>query len=385
MINLNICYLTTVSITLKSFVIPQIEYLKKEHPEWKFTVICDNDEEFNASLPDYITYIPLPMTRGVNLKDSFNLFRLAKIFKRYKYDMVVYSTPNAALMASLAGYISKVPIRLYNQWGIRYVTFGGFKRFIFKSLEKITCIFSTHIKAVSFKNRQFAIDEHLCKEEKISVIGIGGTIGVDLLQYDIANKDSYREQLREKYGIKSNDFVFGYVGRLNVDKGINELVEAFSDINNAKLMLVGSIDENYGPSNENSSIINSNTNILLVGAVEASEVCKYLSAFDVLVHPTYREGFGKVLQEAMAMGVPVITTDVPGPSEVIEDGISGVLVQAKNSQALKTAMLDLMNDDKHREQYALRGRERVEKYFERSIMLNNILKDYHKVLKIEKS
>lgn len=347
------------------------------------TLICSMDESFAESLPEYINYIPLNMKRGVNLKDIKNIFTLKKIFKEKEFDIIVYSTPNASFFASLAGKLQKIPVRLYNQWGIRYVTFSGVKRFIFKTLEKITCFFSTHVRSVSFKNMQFAIDEGLCSKDKISVIGIGGTIGVDLNEYDISSKDKFRACVRKKYDIKDDDFVFGFVGRLNVDKGINELIEAFKEIDDAKLMLVGMIDDNYGPNKQNLDFAQNNPNIIITGNVPSNEVQKYISCFDILVHPTYREGFGKVLQESMAMGTPIITTDVPGPSEVIENDISGILVPVKDSVALRNEMLSLMKDFQRRSLYAKSGRERVEKYFERSIMLQNILDEYNKILNID--
>ena len=117
-----------------------------------------------------------------------------------------------------------------------------------------------------------------------------------------------------------------------------------------------------------------------MGLVKGAEVCRYMSAMDILIHPTYREGFGMVLQEALAMGVPIITTDVPGPSEVIEENVCGWLVPAQNAEILQEKMRALMNDTKTREQFAEEGRKRVETYFERSVMINNILADMSEIV-----
>lgn len=103
--------------------------------------------------------------------------------------------------------------------------------------------------------------------------------------------------------------------------------------------------------------------------------------FDVLTHPTYREGFGKVLQEAMGMNLPIITTNVPGPSEVVENGISGILVEPMNPDDLKEKMVLLYNNHELRNSLAHNGRLRAEKYFNRPIMLDNILKDLDKTLR----
>lgn len=376
-----ICALTTISKTMDWFVVESMRNLSKNG--FDVTLVCDMDEEFIKRNSDFATCIPVKMSRGIDILGAIRGIReFYRIFKENKFDVIQYSTPNAALYSSVAGRLAKIPVRVYGQWGIRYVTFTGLKRFIFKTLEKFTCMGSTHVKSQSPKNRQFAIDEKLCKADKISVIGIGGTIGVDLKEFDLSKKVNFRREIREKYNISENDFIFGYVGRLNVDKGVNELIEAFKGVSGAKLMLVGMLDDNYRPSEENLKYANDSENVYITGNVLPNEVCKYLATFDILVHPTYREGFGKVLQEAMGMACPIITTDVPGPSEVVEEGISGALVPAKDADALREGMIALMNDSAKRDSFAKAGRARAEKYFERSVMLGNILEDYRKILNI---
>lgn len=380
---IKICALTTISKTMDWFVVESMRNLANNG--YDVTLVCDMDQDFITRNSDFAKCVPVKMSRGIDFKGAINGIKtFYKLFKENQFDIIQYSTPNAALYSSIAGTFAKIPVRLYGQWGIRYVTFGGIKRFIFKTLEKITCLFSTHVRAQSFKNRQFAINEGLCKEDKISVIGIGGTIGVDFNEFDINKKSEYRKETRETHNISDDDFVFGFVGRLNVDKGINELIEAFAEIDNAKLMLVGMLDDNYGPSKRNLELAKNNPNVIITGNVPPNEVPKYISCFDILVHPTYREGFGKVLQESMAMGTPIITTDVPGPSEVIENDVSGILVPVKDSAALRNEMLSLMEDNERRNRYVKSARERAEKYFERSIMLQNILDEYNKILEIDR-
>ena len=113
--------------------------------------------------------------------------------------MVQYSTPNASFYASIAAKSAKVPVRLYCQWGIRYVGLSGISRKIFKFLEKIVCRKSTHIRAVSNGNMQFAIDEGLYRADKVKVIGNGGTIGVDMQKYDISKKNNWKKEIKERF------------------------------------------------------------------------------------------------------------------------------------------------------------------------------------------
>ena len=144
--------------------------------------------------------------------------------------------------------------------------------------------------------------------------------------------------------------------------------------------LVGKID-NANPISEN--LLKCATNdprIIMTGLVPTDEVYHHMAMFDVLTHPTYREGFGKVLQEAMGMNVPIITTDIPGPSEVIENNVSGILCEVKNSDDLAEKMELLYENKALRESFIKAGAERVEKYFDRPVMLNNIKEEMNKIL-----
>lgn len=379
---MKICFLTTVPETLKSFVIEQAKYIHSKHPDWEITFICDKNEDFARSLDEYIRYIPVSMNRGVDIKGIKTVFDLKKLFQKEKFDMIIYATPNAALYASLAGKMAHIKKRLYCQWGIRYVGFSGIKRKIFKILEKVTCANSTYVNAVSIKNRQFAIDEKLYKADKATVVGNGGTIGVNLSAYNIKMYNEYRKEKREELEI-NDEFVFGFVGRLSRDKGAFELLSAVRHLSEEKIRLVciGSdeLSDNDIPS-ELKAWARENGRIIFVGEKNESEVIKYYAAMDAYVHPTYREGFGMVLQEAGAMGCPVITTDIPGAGEVLVNGESCLLVKLKDVEELVTAMKKLYEDREFSKKLGENARRYVEEKYERNSMLSNQLKRYEDIL-----
>ena len=145
-------------------------------------------------------------------------------------------------------------------------------------------------------------------------------------------------------------------------------------------MLVGMLDNTNPIDKTNMKIAQENDHIVLTGNVPPIMVYYYMAMFDVLTHPTYREGFGKVLQEAMGVRLPIITTNVPGPSEVVENGISGLLVNVRDVNDLVKKMDLVYNNNELREQIAKGGRKRAERYFNRPIMLNNILLDINKTV-----
>lgn len=379
-----LCFVTTVPGTLRAFVLPLAKYMHSLHSDWEISFICTVDEKFAAELPDYIRYIPVPMSRGIDFKGILTVLRLFKIFKKEKFDIVQYSTPNASCYASIASFFARVPVRLYAQWGIRYVGLSGMSRKIFKLIEKMVCMLSTDVRAVSRMNKAFAVNEGLYREQKAKIIGNGGTIGADMSVFDINKKDEWNKSVREKYGISEDDFVFGFAGRISADKGCSELLKAFKNVSenhgNVKLLMIGSVDENNGLDAEIMEFANTCDSVVMTGRIENVNMREYYSAMDVLVHPTYREGFGMVIQEAGALAVPVITTKIPGASEVMEDGVSCILAQPKDEKELENAMLKLLSDKELTKRIGEAAYNRTKELYDRPVMLKNQYESYVSIL-----
>lgn len=380
---IKICALTTISKTMDWFIVDSMRNLAKNG--YEVTLICNMDEGFAKANSDFAKCISLPMARGASVKDLFKSIRaLKRIFKKERFDVLYYTSPNASMYAAMAGKRAGIKTRIYSQCGLRYVSFTGIKRFIFKTVEKLTCRYSTHVRAQSPMNMAFAVKEKLCPQKKIAVVGIGGTTGVALCECDAFDREEVRSALRAKYGIPADAFVYGYVGRLNKDKGTNELIEAFEAIKeqkeNAYLVMIGMKDDTNPITAENMQKAESDPRIVMTGNVPKDEVYRHMAMLDVLVHPTYREGFGKILQEGMGMRLPIITTNVPGPSEVIAQGKYGLLTEVKNVPDLAEKMLQMAEDEELRQNLAALGRARAEKYFDRPIMLNNILLDMNEIV-----
>lgn len=307
-----ICFITTIPLTIRCFILKLVEYIH-DNTDWDISIICDFDDNFKNELPQYIHYYPIKMKRGINLLGINAIWEMIKIFKKQKFDIIQYSTPNASFYAALAGKISKVKVRLYCQWGLAYIGFSGIKRKILKIIEKIICKLSTNIEPDSKSNLDFSHSEKLYPESKGNVIWNGSACGVDITKFDVKRKENYRAEIRSKYSITDKDMVYGFVGRITRDKGINELFSAFrkflSENPKAYLLLVGNseidntIDKNLYEWSKNEK------NVIYVGFT--SEVEKFLSAMDVYILPSYREGFGMGVVEAEAMAVPVIVTRIP--------------------------------------------------------------------------
>ncbi len=375
-----ICFISTVSLTLDTFVLSTALYLQ-EHGDYDITFICDRDDAFAQRLPSYIRYIPVPMQRGINLSGFSTIRTFKKIFREQRFDLVQYATPNASLYASIAAKSVGVPIRLYTQWGIRYVGFEGLARRIFKTLEKKVCKNSTVIRAVSPQNHAFSVSEGLYPADKAKVIGRGGTIGVDLQEYALTEKDTMRAEIRTQYGIHT-DFVIGFSGRISRDKGSNELLGAFRALaakrSDVTLLLVGSDESDQGLNADLLTWAHNSDRVIFTGRIPKSDMPKYYAAMDILAHPTYREGFGLAIQEAGAMGLAIITTRIPGASEVLVEGESCLLCEPQDTDSLRETMEYLCDH----ERIATLGAAAhcfVVEHYERTAMLTNQIRDYESI------
>lgn len=344
-----ICFVTTIYVTYKCFLKQFSEYLHRSG-EYDISLICNNEEKMAEDLPEFVHYFPVKMSRGVSLSAFNALNEINKIFREEKFDIVQYSTPNAALYASIAAKSNKIPVRLYCQWGIRYMGFEGIKRGIFKFLEKITCDNSTFIEAESNSIRNFALEEKLYSENKSCVIWNGSASGVDLQKFNLENKQGWKRTIRRQYTLNDTDVVFSFAGRLTADKGINELLYAFLNIEkkypNVKLFIMGGMDDYDSIDTKLFTEAKSSQNIIFTGNV--SNVEEYYAASDIFVAPSYREGFGLVVVEAEAMALPAIVSDVPGQTDAVKKDITGLICKVKSGDSLQKAMEKLVEDPKLR-------------------------------------
>lgn len=376
-----VCFITTISSTLRSFIVGTAEYLHQK-ADYDITFICDNDEAFAASLPSYIHYVPIPMKRGISFGGIGAMLKMARVFRSEKFDMVQYSTPNASLYAALASKLAGVPVRLYCQWGMAYVGFHGIKRVIFKSVEKLVCRLSTWIEPDSFGNLKFSHSEGLYPENKGSVIWNGSASGVNLKKFDISQKAFWREETRKKYAIPSSAIVFGFVGRITRDKGINELLAAFKaileEIPDAYLLIVGNAELTSAVDMSLYQWAQENTHAILCGSTNVVE--QYLSAMDVYILPSYREGFGMVVVEAEAMGVPVIVTDIPGPTDAMIPNETGLLVKKADVDSLAATMKELANSAEKRRDFGIAAHKFASEKFEQRRLFQAILQDRKRLL-----
>lgn len=358
-----ICFCVTLAGTYKAFLLELSHYLIEKH-HYDVTVICDTDDSMYALTGEHLHYIPVRMKRGLSFDGIRAIWALYRIFKRERYDIVQYSTRNAGTYAAVAAWMAGIKCRLYCQWGMMFIALKGFKRFLLWLDEKIITKISTVIESESVSMYETAIEHGIYKREKASVIWNGSACGVNIAKYEMPKKVAWREEIRQKYGIEKDACVFGYCGRITRDKGMNELFAAFRTVLETRLaylMIIGNYDN---PETINPDLFNwakKCPQVIFTG--RTNDVPKYYSALDVFTSLSYREGFGLVVIEAAAMGVPGIVSDALGQRDTIEDQETGLLVRTKNVEDVVKAMITCIEQPDKVKEMSVKARKCVvEKY-----------------------
>lgn len=310
-----------------------------------------------------IKQIPVKMERNPSpLKDFVSLCRLTLVLRSIQPDILVYGTPKASLLGSIAGFVNRTPTRIYQLRGLRLETVEGLKRNILSVIEKTTSMLSTRVLAnsQSLADRYRALN--LNSKKHIDLLGFGSSQGVDLEKYSNNAEFGKTDAATSEFiDIESKGVVFGFVGRLHEDKGIATLLEAMKlvlkEFPNARLILVG------GDEGADFSISSELENkVHLVG--ETSDPRPYYKLMDVLVLPSLREGFPNVVLEAAAMGVPSIVSNGTGVVDSVVDGSTGLIAPVEDFEQFSQAMKQIARDQKFRDKLGESARIHVEQNFE---------------------
>lgn len=378
-----ICFVTTLPVTFTTFVLPQAEHLMSKG--WEVSCAFSVQGEIGESLPYGLRYHPMPFKRGLDfLGVPRAILSLYRVMRAGGFDIVQYSTPNAAFYASTAAWLARVPVRLYAQWGIRYVGFEGIRRWVFKRIEAWTCARSTVIEPDSWGNVEFSVAEGLYPRTKARVIWNGSACGVDLERFSIHKKGEWHSQWRKRLGLAADDLVVGFAGSVRRDKGCTELLVAFRSISEdfpeARLLLVG--DSTFLHTIEPELCDWMMHSDQVIRAEATKEVAEHMACMDLLVLPSYREGFGMVVVEAEAMGVPVVVSDIPGPTDAMVPGRTGLVVPVRDSAALADALRALLSDEKLRETMGAAGVRFVRCGFEQKEFLRRAAQDKRELLRL---
>ena len=371
--------ITTVPLSLDKLLEGQLRFMNAFYKV--IAVSSEKDYLERIGKREEVETFHVEMTRKITpIHDLISVVRMYFFLKKLKPFIVHTHTPKAGIVGMLAAKLAGVPIRLHTVAGLPLLETTGTKRKVLDWVEKQTYNCATKVYPNSKALRDIITQNNYCASEKLHVIANGSTNGIDTTHFNaFLFSEEETSNLKKKLGIKATDFVFIFVGRMVADKGINELLAAFSqlnkEVNKVKLLLVGPLEQDLNPlSFETIKQIDTNSNVISVGY--QNDVRPYFTISNCLVFPSYREGFPNVVMQAGAMNLPSIVTNINGCNEIIMDNQNGMLIPVKDEKAVFQAMKKMHSDSDLCIKLQQNARQLIVSRYEQSLVWNAILEEY---------
>jgi glycosyltransferase involved in cell wall biosynthesis len=350
-----LCFVATIPAAVNSFL---KGHIRASAQKWSVSIV--SHPEGAELLGDIkVRFVPLKIERKASpWRDLSAAVRLLMLFRRERFDLVHSIMPKTGLLAMLAGRLSGTPARMHTFTGQVWANRQGWQRMMLKICDRLVVALATHILVDSRSQLAFLISEGVLKPGQGRVIGHGSICGVDPERFRPDAR--VRHVIRRELEIPDTATVLLFMGRMNRDKGLLDLATAFAEIAGRKpdavLLLVGA-EEDVSFGRIQQICAPHRERLRRVGFTDHPE--RYLAAADILCLPSQREGFGQVIIEAAASGVPAVASRIYGITDAVEDGVTGLLVPAGDVAELTKALLALIDDQALRRKMALAAKQRT--------------------------
>jgi len=376
-----VAHVTTVDLSLRYLLLNQLQRIQDEGYE-VFAISADGPDVPVVEATG-VRHFAVPMTRRITpFADLRCLWGLVRIMRREQFDVVHTHTPKAGLLGQLAARVAGVPVVVNTLHGFYFHDdTKPFPRRFYIWMERVAAKCSDTILSQNREDMATAVAERIASPEQLKWLGNG----IDIARFDRRRlTESSLDALRREIGVDSNAPVIGFVGRLVEEKGILDLLQAARTVTEAiphvQLLVVGPYDdekpdalrpevaERYGVA----------ANCRFVGMRD--DMPELYALMDVLVLPSYREGFPRAPMEASAMGVPALVTDIRGCREAVEHGENGLRFPVGNSDALARALIELLRDEARRAEMGATGRRMAEDRFDEQKVFDRVVDEYERLL-----
>jgi glycosyltransferase involved in cell wall biosynthesis len=376
--------ISTVPVSLNILLKGQLKYLSNY-----YKIIAVSGEGIDLDEVKDREGVEIKM---INMERNISVFRDIKAlcnlycyFKKEKPVVIHSMTPKAGLLSMVAGWMTGVPVRLHMFTGLIFPSKTGLFQKVLILMDRLLCACATTVYPEGEGVKRDLI-RYRITHKSLKVIGNGNLNGIDTAYFSLTSLSvESMIKFRNTWNVGGDDFVFIFIGRLVKDKGINELVSAFKQINKqfpqTKLLLVGNEEPKHDPlGTDTIETIRNHPSIISAGF--QNDVRPFLAIANVLVFPSYREGFPNVPMQAGAMGLPSIVTDVNGCNEIIIHEKNGLIVQPKNQFAIEEPMVRLLKDKKLYNTLAANAREFIVSRYDQQTLWNLIKEEYDDQLKL---
>jgi len=380
-----IARISTVPFYILSQLKGQVEYMKR--CGMHVTLISSpGPEVFAFTTGENLRYEIVTISRRLHpVRDLIALVLLFRLFRKNGFDIVHSTTPKAGLLTAIAAFAARVPIRLHTFTGQPWVRLNGIMGLLARMSDRLIGMLSTRCYADSRGQMEFLVQKRVIAAERIGVIGSGSLAGVDLERFDPARwTPAQKRETRKRLSLSAGSTVILFIGRITADKGILELTRAFSRVveagYDADLLLVGPFESDVGGRNSiRREDIQQNHRIHTIGYTDLPE--QYVAIADFVCLPSYREGFGTVVIEAAAMGVPVIGSDIYGLRDSIENGVTGLLVPPKQVTPLFEAMKRMLDGAGLARKMGQAARKRCRTLFDAQTVNRLVVEEYVRLIR----
>tara|TARA_A100001011_G_scaffold375146_2_gene436354 strand:- start:1632 stop:2756 length:1125 start_codon:yes stop_codon:yes gene_type:complete len=349
-----------------AFMLEHIRQLSKNNEVF---ICCNEAYKLKRIVPKKVILVNINFKRGISLLNDFFAFvSVLFFFFKKKPNISISFTPKVGFIVSLCSFISMTPYRIHWFTGQIWVKRGGVIRIFYRLIDKLISFLSNDIFIDSISQKNFLIKEKIISKDKSIVFHKGSVGGVDVKKFKF--NQIKRNKIRKQLQISKKTFVFLYLGRINSDKGIEDLVTAFDSVkinHDIFLIFVGSIEET-----KFRKILNNKKKILYFKPTNKPE--EWFSMADILCLPSHREGFGTVVIEAAACGIPAICSKIYGLTDAVIKNKTGFFHKVSNINDIKNKMTYVIKNTDLVKKYGIQAKKRVFKDFKKNLLTERLLK-----------
>ena len=361
---ISICHCFSSSQSALYFLNGQVQFIEQHGYNVSFAVPDDGFiDDLEVMFPGVNIHI-VPIVRNISVVNDIKaLISYVLLFKKEHFDIIHLHTPKAGLLGSIAGRLLRHKKIVFHLHGLVSLKWNKLKPGLTLRMETLPLTLAHRVLSVSKSLECLCIENNLVSPEKISTLHNGSINGIDYKnKFNLSNLSTASQKLKADLQTH-NKFVIGFLGRMNKDKGLTDIINVVNSlsksISNIIVIFVGpnelDIDVN--------TYLSNNLSVSFKYYPRTTQPELYISLFNVMIFPSYREGFGLVVAEANALEVAVVAYNIAGVQDAIAHNETGLLVKAGDLNELTNAVKYYINNPEIRIQHGLNGRLRVEKYF----------------------
>ena len=381
---MKILHICAIGFTVKNLLLPQIEYILSRG--FSIEVACSPGAAVDRLQEQGYVIHPIQIDRRIDpISNLKSVVQLAALMRREKYELVHVHTPVASVLGRVAAKWAGASRIVYTAHGFYFHDEMPADQYRFyHTVERVAGWLTDRILTQSREDLMTAQKTGLCPAEKLRYLGNG----VDISRFQRSNLLPAQQQaLRQSLDLPADASpMIGMTGRLTQEKGYLELIEALAILRRqfprVHLLVIGgqlSSERDAFQAQLSQEIQQRNLKDYVTFTGFRSDIPELLGLLDVFALPSYREGLPRSILEAMAMALPVVTTDIRGCREAVVDGQTGAIVPPRDGEALADALGKLLANADLRMRLGQAGRQRLETEYDEHLVFQRLVDCYEEL------